>query len=87
MPMYMVIERFKAGHSAGVYARFEAQGRILPPGLRYIDSWLAASDDVCYQLMETANPKTFDNWIARWDDLVDFEILELKDKPSGSVRQ
>lgn len=86
MPMYMVIERFKAGHSADVYARFETQGRLLPPGLRYLDSWLSASDDTCYQLMETQNPKTFDNWIARWDDLVEFELVELKQKTTGSLQ-
>ena len=84
MPLYMVIERFKAGHSASIYERFNARGRMLPPGLRYLDSWLRADDAACYQLMETKDPKTFDKWIAHWDDLVEFEVRELKDKPIGS---
>ncbi len=84
MPMYMVIERFKAGHSTAVYKRFAAQGRMLPLGLCYLDSWLSAGDDVCYQLMRTETPETFDTWIANWDDLVDFEVIELIDKPIGS---
>ena len=83
MPRYMVIERFKAGHSAAVYARFEKQGRMLPSGLCYLDSWLSAKDDTCWQLMETETPETFDTWIANWDDLVDFEVIELKQKPIG----
>ena len=84
MPLYMVIERFKAGSSAAVYERFHAKGRMLPPGLRYHDSWLRADDAVCYQLMETDDPKSFDTWIARWDDIVEFEVQELKNKPTGS---
>lgn len=86
MPQFMVIERFKAGHSAAVYERYEARGRMLPPGLRYLDSWLSAEDDVCYQLMETDSPECFDNWTARWDDLVEFELVELMQKPTGRVK-
>ena len=85
MAQYMVIERFKEGHSAAVYDRFNAQGRMLPPGLRYIDSWLAASDDICFQVMETDTPESFDTWIANWDDLVSFEVIKLKEKPIGSM--
>lgn len=84
MPLYMVIERFKQGHSAAVYERFETKGRMLPPGLSYCDSWLSADDDVCYQLMKTENPDTFDKWIAHWDDLVEFEVIELKQETTGS---
>lgn len=84
MARYMVIERFRAGRSDAVYARFHAQGRMLPPGLAYLDSWLTADDRVCYQLMETDDPTTFDKWIAHWDDLVEFEIIDLKDKPTGA---
>jgi len=81
MPMYMVIERFKAGSSTAVYERFQTKGRMLPPGLCYIDSWLRADDTTCYQLMKTDDPKTFDKWIAHWDDLVEFEVQKLKTKP------
>ena len=78
MPRYMVIERFRAGNSRAVYDRFAEQGRMLPEGLHYIDSWLSASDDVCFQVMQTDAPESFDTWIARWDDLVEFEIIDLK---------
>ncbi len=83
MPRFMGIERFKSGQSGPVYARYHEKGRMLPEGLRYIDSWLSAGDDVCYQLMETQRPVTFDSWIANWDDLVNFEVIKLKEKPTG----
>ena len=82
MPLYMVIERFRQGHSAAVYDRFQRTGRQLPTGLQYLDSWLSAADDTCYQLMKTERPETFDTWIAQWDDLVDFEVIELTEKPN-----
>lgn len=84
MPHYMVIERFRAGNSASVYARLAERGRMLPDGLSYLDSWLSASDDTCFQLMRAQTPETFDKWIAAWNDLVDFEVIELKRKPTGS---
>ena len=40
---YMVIENFKPGMTDQVYARFREKGRMLPDGVRYLDSWL--SDD------------------------------------------
>ena len=83
MPRFMVIERFKAGHSRLVYDRFHDRGRMLPEGLGYIDSWLSAQDDVCYQLMQARSRETFDSWMSNWDDLVEFEIIELKEKPTG----
>ena len=81
----MVIERFRQGTSVAVYQRLEAKGRMLPPGLCYIDSWLSAGDDVCYQLMQTDTPEKFDTWVAHWDDLVDFEVIALKEKPTGET--
>jgi len=58
MPRYMVIERFRAGDSAAVYERVDSEGRMLPPGLRHLDSRRSADDDVCYQLMETDSPES-----------------------------
>ena len=39
----MVIEHYTAGPRA-VYERAAAQGRMLPEGLRYIDSWIVDDD-------------------------------------------
>jgi hypothetical protein len=52
----MVIETFKRGPGP-VYARAARQGRMLPPGLTYLDSWIDEHGlDRCFQLMETAAP-------------------------------
>jgi hypothetical protein len=50
--------------------------------LNFIESWLEKSGERCFQLMETENPDSFKTWIKNWEDLVDFEIVELGEKPS-----
>ena len=75
--LYLVIERFKNGDAAPIYARFHAHGRMLPDGLTYVNSWVDASRTRCFQLMETADPSTFDLWIARWADLAEFEVIPV----------
>jgi hypothetical protein len=77
MKQYMVVERYKPGCYDTVYQRFDAQGRMLPAGLNYLNSWVNRERGVCYQLMETADAELFDAWIARWADLVDFEIVPI----------
>jgi len=74
---YMVIEQFKDGGSAPVYERFQKQGRMLPEGLQYLDSWVELKSGRCFQLMETDDPKLFDKWIACWSDLVQFEVIPV----------
>ena len=75
--LFMVIEHFKDGAAAPVYQRFRVQGRMLPAGLRYVDSWTTADHTRCFQLMESADPRLFDEWVVHWRDLVDFEIVPV----------
>ena len=73
----MVIEEYRLGPEP-VYERAAAQGRMLPEGLRYIDSWIVDGRlDRCFQLMETDSPELLDTWRARWADLVDFEVFPV----------
>jgi len=81
MKQYMVIETFLPGCKVKIYQRFHEHGRMLPEGLIYINSWLEAHGDRCYQLMETADPGLFEKWISQWIDLTEFEVIELGDKP------
>ena len=74
MIQYMVIERFRDGDAAPVYRRFREQGRMAPEGLNYISSWVSEDFSRCYQVMETADRALLDQWIANWQDLVDFEV-------------
>lgn len=75
--LFMVIERFKDGDAAPVFRRFGEQGRMLPEGLRYVDSWVAADLGRCFQLMACDDPLLFEQWIARWQDLVEFEVVPV----------
>jgi hypothetical protein len=75
--LFMVIERFKPGKAEAVYRRYREQGRMLPAGLCYVDSWIETDWSRCFQLMETDDAGLFDQWIAHWQDLVDFEILPV----------
>ena len=53
--LYMVIERYRNGDSAPVYRRFREQGRLAPPGLEYVNSWVTTDLGTCYQIMRTAD--------------------------------
>jgi len=76
--LFMVIERFKNRDAAPVYKRFREQGRMAPEGLKYIDSWVETNFDRCFQLMECENRELFQEWIANWKDLGDFELVEVR---------
>lgn len=71
----MVIETFKDKDE--IYRRFAEKGRMMPEGLNYLSSWIDTDFKKCYQLMETENVKLFDEWIANWNDLVDFEVVPV----------
>jgi hypothetical protein len=72
--LYMVIEHFKGGDAVPVYRRFRDKGRLAPEGLRYISSWVGTDFARCYQVMETDDPRLLEEWMARWSDIVDFEV-------------
>lgn len=83
---YMVIERFRFG-PAPVYERAATRGRMLPAGLEYIESWVEADGlSRCYQLMETDDPSLFDQWVAAWSDIVDFEIVPILSSTQATAR-
>ena len=75
--LYMVIENFKNRDAGPVYRRYYDKGRMLPEGLHYLDSWVEPERGRCFQLMECEDRSLLDAWIARWDDLVEFEIAPV----------
>ena len=75
--LYMVIETFRGGDARPVYRRFRDRGRLAPEGLRYVASWVTEDFGRCYQVMECDDRALLDAWIARWADLVDFEVLPV----------
>lgn len=75
--LYMVIERFKDGNAVPVYQRFRERGRLMPPGLSYVASWVEQNFGRCFQLMECDDVELLRQWISQWDDLVDFEVAPV----------
>jgi len=75
--LFLVIEHFKNQDAQAVYERFQNEGRMLPEGLRYVDSWVEANFKRCFQLMECDDPLLFQQWIFHWRDLMEFEIVPV----------
>ena len=76
--LYMIIERFKESAAPEIYRRFRERGRMMPEGLEYVSSWVDLNFNICWQLMQTEDFGLFDEWMANWRDLVDFEIVPVR---------
>jgi hypothetical protein len=75
--LYMVVERFRNGDPLPVYRRFRDQGRLTPEGLRWVASWVTEDLCRCFQIMECDAPSLLREWTARWEDLVEFEVVPV----------
>jgi hypothetical protein len=82
----MIIERFRNGDPRPVYKRFREQGRLLPDGLVYVNSWVTADMQGCYQVMECDDRELLEQWIAAWHDLVDFEVHPVISSSDAAAR-
>jgi hypothetical protein len=83
---YMVVETFLKGPKP-VYDVVAQQGRMLPEGLTFVDSWIdERTIDRCFQLMETDDPALFDAWTERWSDLVSFEVVPVITSAEAAAR-
>lgn len=72
--LYMVLEHFKNKDAVAVYRRFRDSGRMVPEGLMYVSSWVDDKLERRYQLMGTHDRRLLDEWMANWNDLVNFEV-------------
>jgi hypothetical protein len=75
--LFMVIERFKNQDAKAVYRRFQEKGRMMPDGLKYVDSWVEPNFERCFQLMECDDLRLFQEWLLQWQDLGEFEIIPV----------
>ncbi len=80
--LFMVIEDFRGRDRKAIYRRVRDKGRLMPEGLRFVESWMAADMSRCFQLMEADDVTLFQRWVAEWHDLAEFEIV-----PVSSGRQ
>ncbi|MFL6213392.1 MAG: DUF3303 domain-containing protein [Blastocatellia bacterium] len=82
----MVIEHFKNQDPLPVYRRFKERGRLAPEGLRYVSSWVDEKLACCFQLMETDDRNALDEWMARWSDIVEFEVFPVISSQAAAER-
>jgi Protein of unknown function (DUF3303) len=75
--LFMVIERFKNGDTQLIGERFAREGRMLPPGVTYQVSLVDAAGRRCFQIMEADRAESLADWVGRWEDLVEFEIVPV----------
>lgn len=75
--LYMIIERFKNGDPVPVYRRFRDKGRMAPEGLTYVSSWVTEDMSRCYQVMECDDRRLLEQWMTRWNDVTDFEVIPV----------
>ena len=50
----------------------------MPQGLEYVSSWVDFDFTRCFQLMKTDDERLLEQWLDRWRDLVDFEIIPVQ---------
>ena len=84
--LYMIVERFKGGDPVPVYRRFRDRGRMAPPGLAYVSSWVTEDLARCYQVMECDDSRLLDEWMAAWSDLIEFEVIPVLTSPQAVER-
>jgi hypothetical protein len=75
--LFMVIETFRNQDAKAVYRRFKDKGRMMPDGLAFVSSWVAADLGRCFQLMECDDITLLQRWVAEWSDLAAFEIVPV----------
>jgi len=76
--LFMIIERFKDNDMLPVYKRVRDQGRMIPDGLRYVDSWIEPNFGRCFQLMECDDLRLLQTWVLQWTGSgVTFEIIPV----------
>lgn len=71
----MVIEKYK--DKEAVYKRFHEKGRMMPDGVRYVDSWVSEDGNVCYQINEAESIELLRKWASNWDDVTDFAFIPV----------
>ncbi len=74
---FMVVETFRNQDAKAIYRRLRDRGRMMPDGLKFVSSWVAADLGRCFQLMEADDVSLLQRWVAAWSDLMAFEIVPV----------
>jgi hypothetical protein len=71
----MVVEHIKDADA--VYQRLWERGRSLPNDLVLVSVWFDENVERGYRLMETHDRRLLDEWMANWNDLIEFEMCPV----------
>jgi hypothetical protein len=55
-------------------------------GLTYVASWVSHDLTCCYQVMECTERALLDEWLARWEDIVDFEVIPVMSSAEAQAK-
>jgi Domain of unknown function (DUF3303) len=83
--LFMIIERFKGGDPVPVYRRFREKGRMAPDGVAHVNSWVTPDLSTCFQVMDSPDRERLDQWLERWRDLVDFDVIPVISSPEAQA--
>ena len=76
--LFMIIETLRDTDMIPVYERVRDRGRMLPEGLKYLDSWVEPNFARCFQLMECDDLRLLQEWVLQWRGCgVSFEIVPV----------
>ncbi len=75
--LFMVVETFRNQDARSIYRRLRDKGRMMPDGLKFVGSWVAADRGRCFQLMECDDVTLLQRWATEWSDLIHFEIVPV----------
>lgn len=75
--LFMIIETFDPAKAPDIYRQFQEQGRGIPEGLTYVDSWVDAGLGRVWQIMETDDASLIQEWASFWAPFVDFEVVPV----------
>jgi hypothetical protein len=64
--LFMLIERFRDNDMLPIYKKVRDEGRMLPEGLTYLDSWVEPNFSRCFQLMECNDLRLLQEWALQW---------------------
>jgi hypothetical protein len=74
----MIIERFGDNDMLPIYRRVRDEGRTLPEGLEYLDSWIEPNFSRCFQLMKCDDLRLFQRWVLeRRGSGISFDIVPV----------
>lgn len=84
--LFMVIEHFRDQNAKTIYTRFHEKGRLMPDGIGFVGSWVAADLGRCFQVIECDDITLLQRWAAEWSDLIEFEIVPVaQGKDTGAA--